>query len=50
LRPHLPAPPHRSFTGIKYFAITGAEPKLVYNREVAANAPLSMRNISWMGE
>src|SRR5207247_6768050 len=24
LKPYLPAPPHRSFTGIKYYAITGA--------------------------
>lgn len=27
VQPHLPAPPHRSFTGIKYFAITGANPE-----------------------
>jgi 1,4-alpha-glucan branching enzyme len=35
LKPYLPAAPHRSFTGIKYFAITGAEPKLVYDRRTA---------------
>jgi 1,4-alpha-glucan branching enzyme len=36
LQPYLPAPPHRSFTGIKYHAITGgAGEKLVYDPEAA---------------
>ncbi len=35
LKAYLPGPPHRSFTGIKYFAITGSEPKRAYNRETA---------------
>ncbi|MCI0537325.1 MAG: DUF1957 domain-containing protein, partial [Verrucomicrobiales bacterium] len=35
LKAYLPAPPHRSFTGIKYFAITGAEPKSIYDRKAA---------------
>lgn len=36
LRPHMPAPPQRSFTGIKYFAITGgATEKRAYDRKLA---------------
>jgi len=36
VRPHLPAPDQRGFTGIKYYAITGPTPdKRVYNRSVA---------------
>jgi 1,4-alpha-glucan branching enzyme len=36
LKPHMPAPPHRSFTGVKYFAITGANSdKRPYNKQVA---------------
>jgi 1,4-alpha-glucan branching enzyme len=36
LKPHLPAPPHRSFTGMKYYAITGSAPtKQVYHRRRA---------------
>lgn len=36
LKPHLPAPPHRSFTGIKYYAITGAtSDKQPYDRPAA---------------
>jgi 1,4-alpha-glucan branching enzyme len=36
LQPYLPAPPHRSFTGIKYHAITGGNSqKRVYSPEAA---------------
>jgi 1,4-alpha-glucan branching enzyme len=35
LKPHLSAPPNRGFTGIKYYAITGGEPKRVYDRNAA---------------
>ncbi|MSU60807.1 MAG: DUF1957 domain-containing protein [Pedosphaera sp.] len=35
LKSYLPAPPNRSFTGIKYWAITGADPKQTYNRAIA---------------
>lgn len=35
LQPYLPAPPHRSFTGIKYFAITGRPEKRVYDPAAA---------------
>jgi 1,4-alpha-glucan branching enzyme len=39
LRPNLPAPPHRSFTGIKYYAITGGVgPKRVYRPAEAHEA------------
>lgn len=39
LQPHLPAPPHRSFTGIKYCAITGSAPeKKPYERTEALRA------------
>jgi 1,4-alpha-glucan branching enzyme len=36
LKPHLPAPPHRSFTGIKYHAITSSSvEKQPYSRQAA---------------
>ncbi|MDX1950817.1 MAG: 1,4-alpha-glucan branching protein domain-containing protein [Verrucomicrobiota bacterium] len=35
IKPWLPAPPQRSFTGIKYYRITGSDPKEAYNRSVA---------------
>jgi 1,4-alpha-glucan branching enzyme len=39
LQPYLPAPPHRSFTGIKYFAITGDSPdKQPYVPQAAGRA------------
>jgi 1,4-alpha-glucan branching enzyme len=39
LLPYLPAPPQRSFTGIKYYKITGGDgEKMVYNREEAIEA------------
>jgi 1,4-alpha-glucan branching enzyme len=39
LRPYLPAPDRRSFTGMKYFAITGkTKSKAVYSRAAAAAA------------
>ena len=39
LRPHMPAPPHRSFTGLKYSAITGGErAKRAYDRAAALSA------------
>jgi 1,4-alpha-glucan branching enzyme len=39
LEKYLPAPPHRSFTGIKYHAITGpSHDKQPYNREAALRA------------
>ncbi len=39
LRPHLPAPPYRSFTGIKYFAISGSGgAKRLYNPSLAREA------------
>lgn len=37
LRPYLPAP-QRTFTGIKYYRITGGDEKAVYNREAACEA------------
>ena len=38
VRPYLPAEDHRGFTGLKYFRITGAEPKQVYQRNEALYA------------
>src|SRR6185503_294637 len=38
VRPHLPSPDHRGFTGIKYFRITGAGEKKVYDRGAALHA------------
>jgi 1,4-alpha-glucan branching enzyme len=39
LQPYLPAPPHRSFTGLKYFAITGGGgDKRPYHPEAARQA------------
>ena len=39
VKPHLPAPDHRGFTGLKYFRITGrAKDKLPYERSVALQA------------
>ena len=39
LKPHLPAPPQRSFTGIKYHSITGATAgKTIYDRALALQA------------
>lgn len=39
IAPYLPAPPQRSFTGIKYYSITGGEgPKAPYNRAAAIEA------------
>jgi 1,4-alpha-glucan branching enzyme len=39
LKPYLPAPPNRSFTGIKYFAISGGPAaKQVYDRRAALQA------------
>jgi 1,4-alpha-glucan branching enzyme len=38
VRPHLPSPDHRGFTGIKYFRITGASEKKVYDRGAALHA------------
>jgi 1,4-alpha-glucan branching enzyme len=35
VRPYLPSPEHRGFTGIKYHRITGGGEKEVYNRDVA---------------
>lgn len=39
LRIHMPAPPHRSFTGIKYYSITGSgSSKRPYDRKAAVQA------------
>jgi 1,4-alpha-glucan branching enzyme len=39
VKPHLPSPDHRGFTGIKYFRITGGRgPKEVYARDHALKA------------
>jgi 1,4-alpha-glucan branching enzyme len=39
VKPHLPSPDHRGFTGIKYFRVTGgAEDKQVYDRGAALHA------------
>lgn len=39
LQPHLPAPEHRTFTGLKYHRVTGqGKPKAVYDREAALRA------------
>ena len=39
VKPHLPSPDHRGFTGIKYFRITGGRgPKEIYQRDHALHA------------
>ena len=38
VRPHLPSPDNRGFTGMKYFRITGDEVKKVYQRDLALAA------------
>jgi len=38
VRPHLPSPENRGFTGIKYFRITGAAQKGIYERDFALKA------------
>jgi len=38
VRPHLPSPDNRGFTGMKYFRITGADEKKVYERDHALAA------------
>jgi 1,4-alpha-glucan branching enzyme len=39
VKPHLPAPDSRGFTGIKYYRITGSSPdKAVYDRQTAIRA------------
>src|SRR6266540_144925 len=39
VRPHLPSPEHRGFTGMKYFRITGGDgEKQVYDRPAAVHA------------
>jgi 1,4-alpha-glucan branching enzyme len=38
VRPHLPSPESRGFTGIKYFRITGAAQKEIYARDFALKA------------
>ena len=38
VRPHLPSPENRGFTGIKYFKITGAGEKQIYDRGAALSA------------
>ncbi|MBU6411009.1 MAG: DUF1957 domain-containing protein, partial [Verrucomicrobia bacterium] len=38
VRPHLPSPENRGFTGIKYWRITGAPEKQVYERDAALKA------------
>ncbi|HXE42298.1 MAG TPA: hypothetical protein VN516_04665, partial [Candidatus Baltobacteraceae bacterium] len=35
VRPHLPSPANRGFTGIKYFRITGGPQKEIYQRDLA---------------
>ena len=38
VRPHLPSPDNRGFTGIKYYRITGAGEKQIYERDHALAA------------
>ena len=38
VRPYLPAEDHRGFTGLKYYRITGTDPKQVYHRNDALYA------------
>jgi len=39
VKPHLPSPDHRGFTGLKYFRITGGQgPKEIYQRDHALQA------------
>ncbi|MDE3068125.1 MAG: DUF1957 domain-containing protein [Verrucomicrobiota bacterium] len=38
VKPHLPAPETRGFTGIKYYRITGSQAKEIYRRDVALQA------------
>jgi 1,4-alpha-glucan branching enzyme len=38
VKPHLPSPQNRGFTGIKYYKITGAGEKQIYDRSVALQA------------
>jgi 1,4-alpha-glucan branching enzyme len=39
VKPHLPSPDHRGFTGMKYFRITGGDgPKEIYRRDHALHA------------
>jgi len=41
VRPHLPSPDNRGFTGIKYFRITGKGSKEIYQRDHALSAASS---------
>ena len=41
VKPHLPSPDNRGFTGIKYFRITGLDQKQVYQRDHALEAASS---------
>jgi 1,4-alpha-glucan branching enzyme len=38
VRPHLPSPENRGFTGIKYYRITGHDVKEIYQRDLALKA------------
>ena len=38
VKPHLPSPEHRGFTGMKYYRITGSGEKQVYERRAALQA------------
>jgi 1,4-alpha-glucan branching enzyme len=38
VKPHLPTPEHRGFTGLKYFRITGTAEKQIYQRSAALHA------------
>jgi 1,4-alpha-glucan branching enzyme len=38
VKPHLPSPENRGFTGIKYYKITGAGEKQIYDRNAALQA------------
>jgi 1,4-alpha-glucan branching enzyme len=38
VKPHLPSPQNRGFTGMKYFKITGAGEKQIYDRSAALQA------------
>src|SRR5262249_51964458 len=39
VKPHLPSPDHRGFTGLKYHRITGRDPdKQIYQRQAALQA------------
>ncbi|HEX3855721.1 MAG TPA: 1,4-alpha-glucan branching protein domain-containing protein [Verrucomicrobiae bacterium] len=38
VKPHLPSPENRGFSGMKYFRITGAGQKEIYQRDVALKA------------